>query len=103
MKQSARPQRQVSETTFDELHHVFGTGAERLATKLRDWFPEEMPEENEEEDDSDGEPTPTPHNGEPDKKAVARKKEATRKYLKDTLDELNRHERKLHKKGKNWA
>jgi hypothetical protein len=59
MKQPARPQRQVSETTFDELHHVFGTEAERLATKLGDWFPEEMPEENEEEDDSDGEPTPT--------------------------------------------
>ncbi len=103
----------VWEDACDNLDLVFGTETDSPGMVLKDWFREDWSEadaqavaeeegENEEseEEDSDGEPTPTADNSEPDKKAAARKKAAVRKFLKDTLKDLNRQERKLHKKEK---
>ena len=82
---------EVSEVSIEDLEALFGTETESPTTKLRIWFVEEMPEENEEASDRDGEPTPTADNGELDKKAAARK------HLEMTLNDLDRQGRKLHK------
>ena len=82
---------EVSEVSIEDLEALFGTETESPTTKLRIWFVEEMPEGNEEASDRDGEPTPTADNGEPDKKAAARK------HLEMTLNDLDRQGRKQHK------
>ena len=88
----------VSEDTCLNLEYVFGKEPDSPGNMLRDWFQEEWPEgDEEEEEDSDDKPTPTADNSEPDKNAGARRKAAARRYLKETLKDLDRQERKLHK------
>jgi len=83
---------EVSEISIDHLERVFGTETDSPITMLKVWFIEEMPEENEENVDSDGEPRR--------RRTSAKKKAAARKHLDETLKDLDRQERKLHKQEK---
>ena len=107
----------VSENACDYLELVFGTETDSPGTMLRELFQEEWPEGNDEGDDVDDEDDEHDEDdeddededkgresahiadqSESDKKAAARRKSAARKLLKMTLGDLNRQERKLHKK-----